>query len=360
MYQKIEKRLYLKKSYAILLSTKVVESGKERDMAYKNDNLKKLHIQKIKDCFYRESIWDKNCLSEETGISKTTCTTILKELEEAEFIFQVQDGESTGGRPRKRYQLNKDNSHSCLILFTVGKYRKIEIQLRDLYGQVLYREVCKFSKFSMKDLSEMLNKVFERDKKIAVIALSIPGVVDEREKIVSCDIKELEHQNIKLLLETLYQVDVVIENDVNLAVVGYHKGEESVAFLYQPSVMYSGCGIMLQGQLYRGSTLFAGELGYLKHCAGKEPKTKKDAIDVILEQVSALICVLNPERICICSSFSILQEEICLELAQWILPEHIPEIEVIDEMEPFIFQGLMEATIDVQREHVTIKEVRKV
>ena len=50
----------------------------------------------------------KNILSEQTGISKTTCTTILKELLEEQFIVQIENNASTGGRPSKQYQLNKD------------------------------------------------------------------------------------------------------------------------------------------------------------------------------------------------------------------------------------------------------------
>ena len=80
-----------------------------------------------------------------------------------------------------------------------------------------------------------------------------------------------ENKNVHDILDQ-YEIPFIIENDVNLAVVGYHTVEESVVFLYQPGSMYSGCGIMLDGQLYRGSTLFAGEVGYLNGCAFVEPE----------------------------------------------------------------------------------------
>ena len=80
-------------------------------MAYQTKQLKKFHIQTIKNFFYQEKIGNKNILSEQTGISKTTCTTILKELLEEQFIVQIENNASTGGRPSKQYQLNKDYEH---------------------------------------------------------------------------------------------------------------------------------------------------------------------------------------------------------------------------------------------------------
>lgn len=329
-------------------------------MAYKADQLKKLHRQKVKDYFYQNKVCNKNMLSADTGISKTTCTTILKELIEEGFITQVENSASTGGRPSKQYQLYKDYGHSCLIHLKNGEVIEVELEVRNLYSEELFHVVEKFSVFSMKYFYEMLDEVFAKDAKITTIALSIPGVIDHRNRVVSCDIENLAGRNIEILLAAKYDVRVVIENDVNLAVLGYHKGERSLAFLYQPKKMYTGCGIMLNHQLYRGSTLFAGEVGYLMPYAGIEPKDDKSAKEILNYQLTALICVLNPEIIVIYSYYPYSEGEIVEELKKSIALQHLPKIQIAEELEPYVFEGLMEASIDIQRNHLKVKEVRKV
>ena len=104
-------------------------------MAAKTEILKQINKQNMKDYFYKVKICNKNQLAQATEISKTTCTTILKELLEEGFLKQIGDNESTGGRPSKRYGLNKDYYHICLIMVQNDDLPKIRFEVRDLYGQ---------------------------------------------------------------------------------------------------------------------------------------------------------------------------------------------------------------------------------
>lgn len=329
-------------------------------MAYKVDQLKQVHIQKIKDYFYHVRQSNKNQLSEYTGISKTTCTTILKELIQERFLVQADNNDSTGGRPSKQYQLNRNYSHSCLVYLKNKEQVEIEIQVKNLYAEDLVYEKQIFPKFSVNYLYEMLDGIFANDSKITVIAISIPGVVSQENCIISCDIKELEEQNLEMLLRIRYNVHIVIENDVNLAVVGYHSYEESLAFVFQPRLMYSGCGIMLNHQLYRGATLFAGEVGWLSDCVGVKAKDAKTAWRILIYQLNALICIINPQKIIIYSSYLYKAKDILLELEKHIPKCHLPEIYFAKGMESYVFKGMMEASIDIQRNHLTVEEIRKV
>ncbi|MGN0411263.1 MAG: ROK family protein [Candidatus Fimousia sp.] len=329
-------------------------------MAYKSDDLKQFHVQKIKDYFYDHHEGSKALLSEETGISKTTCTTILKEMEAQGFLMQKACYASTGGRPGKQYQLNKDYQHSCLIDIKNGKYVQIIIEVRNLYSEIIKTNWGEFQEFKLEYLYQMLDEIMAQDSFVSVIAVSIPGVVDQNGSIGQCDIKTLEKQNLKTILEEKWDVKVVVENDVNLAVVGYHQGEESLVFLYQPQCMYSGCGIMLNHCLYRGNTLFAGEVGYLASCFGRQPEDRGSAKELLIHQLVALICILNPKTIAICSFYGFEITEITEELKKYIDRNHFPELLIEENMESYILKGLMEASIDIQRNHFKIKQVRKV
>ena len=124
-------------------------------MAYKSDDLKQFHVQKIKDYFYDHHEGSKALLSEETGISKTTCTTILKEMEAQGFLMQKACYASTGGRPGKQYQLNKDYQHSCLIDIKNGKYVQVIIEVRNLYSEIIKTNWGEFQEFKLEYLYQM-------------------------------------------------------------------------------------------------------------------------------------------------------------------------------------------------------------
>lgn len=82
---------------------------------------------------------------------------------------------------------------------------------------------------------------------------------------------EISKTTCTVLLKERYGVEIVGENDVYLAAVGYHTEENSLVFLYQPKARYSGCGIMLNHQLHRGNATFAGEVGHLRGGAFLQP-----------------------------------------------------------------------------------------
>ncbi len=327
-------------------------------MAASSEKLKQVNKQSIKDYFYEVKFSNKNQLAQATGISKTTCTTLIKELMEEGFLKQTENNESTGGRPSKGYELNKDFYHVCLIMIQNGQLPKIQFEIKNLWGESIekYEEEVKGS--CIEHLQKNLSKLISEVAKISYIALSIPGVINAKDDILSCDIWEFENKNMHDILDQ-YEIPFIIENDVNLAVVGYHTIEESVVFLYQPGSMYSGCGIMLDHQLYRGSTLFAGEVGYLNGCAFVEPEDFDVAQMTIIEQLTALICVLNPQKIVIQSSYDLEKQKLINALEANIQKIHIPEIEMTSDIELYISKGLMEAAVDLERDHMKVKEIKK-
>lgn len=336
------------------------DSLKGEDMAYKTDQLKQLHKQKIKDMFFQYKKLNKKFLANNTGISQTTCTTILKELLEERFIFQIENIASTGGRPSKQYQLNKDYQHNCLVHLKNGKPIKVEIQIRNLYSEILLYEIQEIETFSKGKFYDLLDDIFAKDNNISTIALSVPGIINENSRVLFSDIEGLAEINPEILLAERYHVNVIVENDVNLAVVGYHTDEKSLAFLYQPKLKYTGCGIMLNHCLYRGSSLFAGEVGFLANCAGLEARDYESGWELLINQLTALICVLNPEMIVVHSCYSFHVEEIYGRLKEYIAIQHIPRIQMVKELDTYIFEGLMEASVEIQRNHFKVEEIRKV
>ena len=59
-------------------------------MAASSEKLKQVNKQSIKDYFYEVKFSNKNQLAQATRISKTTCTTLIKELMEEGFLKQTE------------------------------------------------------------------------------------------------------------------------------------------------------------------------------------------------------------------------------------------------------------------------------
>ena len=68
-------------------------------------------------------------------------------------------------------------------------------------------------------------------------------------------------------MENRFSIPVVIENDMNAAVLGYHdskgnKKDKSLVYLYSGQ-NGPGAGIMINGDVVRGNTNFSGEVSFV-------------------------------------------------------------------------------------------------
>jgi predicted NBD/HSP70 family sugar kinase len=105
--------------------------------------------------------------------------------------------------------------------------------------------------------------------------IGIPGAVDAESARVSLveNVRGLEERDIRGDLEERLAISLTIENDINLAAVGERwrgiaQGVDDFAFLSIGTGL--GCGIVLHGELHRGSNGAAGELDYVRAGIGDE------------------------------------------------------------------------------------------
>jgi predicted NBD/HSP70 family sugar kinase len=99
------------------------------------------------------------------------------------------------------------------------------------------------------------------------IAIGVPGIIDSTNGVVRIA-PSLNWHNFPLLekLESALDIPVIVENDVNLAVLGenWFGIGEGVNNLVMISVGTGiGSGIILDGKLHRGFRDSSGEIGYL-------------------------------------------------------------------------------------------------
>ncbi|MBN2572184.1 MAG: ROK family protein [Ignavibacteriales bacterium] len=133
-------------------------------------------------------------------------------------------------------------------------------------------DVEKGKKYIIQCIAESVtNAMTETDLKenqIRAICLGVPGTVNPHTGVIGVAPNlKIKNFNIKNALQKYFNIPVLIENDVNLAGLGI-KTLELKNKVNNMMVVFIGTGIggafFFNGQLYRGSTYFAGEIGHIK------------------------------------------------------------------------------------------------
>jgi predicted NBD/HSP70 family sugar kinase len=155
---------------------------------------------------------------------------------------------------------------------------------------------------------------------------------------------------------------------VNISAFGYFKKEgfledDTIAYLYYPLNACPGAGMIINGQIFKGHTNFAGEVSLLpmvNRDANKEQgdtdmdQLTKDVIDTI----STLICVINPKGIVLSGlNFSEgILSDIQKSLVSNIPVEHIPVIELKKDFHEYYVYGLTTMALKLLECNIQIRE----
>lgn len=158
--------------------------------------------------------------------------------------------------------------------------------------------------FIVECIVESIQKLFTNfnvsEKNIKAISMGVPGTVNPISGILSnapnLGIKDF---NIKGELQKSFDIPVLLENDVNLAALGIKKYEFDDK-VNNMLVVFVGTGIggalLLDGNIYRGSNFFAGEIGHmLVSSKGELSGSKKSKSFEMLASRTAIVNRINNE-----------------------------------------------------------------
>ena len=228
------------------------------------------------------------------------------------------------------------------------------VNIVDLLGNVKLEKKIIKKKEIVNDILEIITSFLRKDNKIEVLALSIPGVCQDG-KIDICDFDELVNIDLFALINERFDLEVIIENDVNIASIGFadhYPKIENIVLMYQPKIKYIGCGILIDRHLCKGATDFAGDLSYLPFISHyqQDRMLESDPHGLLLKQLATICCVINPEIVGICSDvFEIFDSS---ELIKYVPRKHCPKIINIDNLDELIFAGLYHLAIEVLKNKI--------
>ena len=235
-------------------------------------------------------------LAKVTSLSKQTMSEVIDAFEQQGLVRSVGRTSGNVGRTAVLYELSPDGGH--VLGIDLGA-RRLTVALTDIAGRVLAEADeptdSRGGAWTLDQIARLSDRL-ARDNhthpsRIRSIVMATPGVVDPKSGAIEMapNITGLDHLNVVGLLGEKLGSPVVLENDINLALLGeiWHgcaQNVNNVAFLALGSGV--GLGLYVNGRLVRGENGAAGEIGYLP--IGGDPLQAESRLQGCLEyQVGA-------------------------------------------------------------------------
>lgn len=238
---------------------------------------KKAILRNRRMSYFLSEIWNAGSISrsrlgEITGLALPSVTRLVQDLKETGVIIEVDKGASSGGRQPSLLRINPDKG----VVFGID-LSGIELRgaILDAANQCLFVIQEPFSGVQPEVLREQIFGLCRKlianpvitNRPILGIGISIPGTVDIENGVIR-DSSNLHLKNYPIaeILEEEFRIPVIIEHDTLAAALAekyYGAGRGASDLIYVIVSAGIGTGVILNNELYRGSTGMAGELGHV-------------------------------------------------------------------------------------------------
>lgn len=236
-----------------------------------------------------------------TGYSKQTVSEIVSSLEEDGWVQTVGRTKGNVGRRAVVYEIVPD---AALVASVDLGGTKVRVALCNLSGAVVAEvaeSTCQEGGEAVVDqIARIVGAAAKNNnicqEKVRVAVVGVPGVPDAETGHINLapNISGIDKVDFPSLLHARLGIEVIVENDVNLAALGEHwmthQGDKD-DLVYLSIGTGIGAGVVIGGQLVRGATGAAGEVGFIPF--GADP-TEPESLKVgALERMTATTAIVN-------------------------------------------------------------------
>ena len=212
-------------------------------------------------------------IAKRTKLSSTTVSTLVDDLIRQEYLKEIGEGESSGGR---RPILLKFNPASHFVVGVELEGKNISVAVTDLKINLINKvieEVKNTDESLVVDkiinlVKQAIKKSRVKFEKIVGMGIGATGLVDTKEGIIKQAVN-LNWKNVPLkdLIENKFsEIPIYIDNIANVAALGEKwagAGKKAKNLIYIRIGTGIGAGIILNGAIYEGSNGNAGEIGHV-------------------------------------------------------------------------------------------------
>ncbi len=226
----------------------------------------------------------RTAIAKQLDVSMPTVMRIIDDLFEEGLLIEA--GQAQRGMGRKRSLIAYNKAAYTIIGIDLGG-TKLYGALSNIGGDLLHEitlqhhETTGEESFALVvDMIEALLAHVPPGQTVRGIAVGAPGITKNRAGVVEWA-PSLNWRDFPLQarLQEHFHLPVLVDNDVNLAVLGEHwfgAGKDVQSMVLISIGTGVGAGLILEGALYRGHSKASGEVGYMApdvHALGKSYET---------------------------------------------------------------------------------------
>ena len=307
---------------------------------FEQDALKNIRNKNLSDTLQVLRNKGASTLSELTENTNGGLTTVKKcvfQAMEYGMIIEGNNAESTGGRKAKQYLLNEKYQY---FLFLIIDNNDLIIEIRNfrfkcVENYSVYFNMDDFFKVICKNISKKINEY-----NIGTLCLSMPCVVKNGVILDWYYNPNLNGFDLKSALENRYKLNIIVQNDMKLTVIGEStESRQNAKNIVTIQFGHNGIGVgeMANGHLLEGNTGFAGEVGFTN-----DLRKNIMSISYPSKIVRNAIIFLNPEVIVFYKSDRQNQFKEIFDKAVAGLPYYaVPRFEISSDYNNSIITGLI-------------------
>lgn len=312
---------------------------------------------------------DVSTVSELSKITHVSFPTVKKMIDDMiEYGEVIEHGQHApkGGRPAKSYRYNPTFRH-CLTLYIEAN--EIHYRLIDCQNQIAEEGVSFVTGTHLETLGTLVDAFGQHTIKLGALSVGVAAAVDRGRIVFAPEYPSLAHLDLKNWLMDRTGLPVVIENDMNAAVYGFSKRDETST---HQSIVYlglgkngPGAGILVDGHVVRGQSGFSGEVSFLplydhasfydriKNKPYGPNVLKEEEIDAMGRLVATFAATLNPHAFIFSDVDLVLEDLPPINRAceRYLPSRHIPVLH-IGEWEEDYFSGLARLGIELMLETI--------
>ena len=213
-------------------------------------------------------------IARNSGRSRSTISDVVGRLLSTELVAEIGSGESRGGR---RPILVGFQDQAGVILGVDMGATHISVILTDLRGRTLaWRERAhpvhgdpRGAEALIAELGEACLAEWNGERsRLMGVGVAVPSPVDagSPDRVIERVLPAWRGHGLLDRLDTVFGVPVFVDNDANLGAVAERWWGQAVGiddFVYLKVATGVGAGLMIGGEIYRGATGVAGEIGHL-------------------------------------------------------------------------------------------------
>ena len=234
--------------------------------------MKKWNLSRIFKAIYQQGPISRIKLTEITGCSPGTVSNHVRTLMKKGFVVETNKGISSGGRKPIKLIINPNKAYIFSIEIEVNQ---IKIVIFDLKVKPVADSIIpiKHKDDYMRTLTQvflemdnMIEKKNLRLEDFLGIGVAVPGLIDKVKGVLEFA-PNLGWKDVSIseIFKEKYGLPIILNNEAKAAAIGergaYYPQVNNMVFVSINEGI--GCGLYINGALYRGASGNAGEFGHI-------------------------------------------------------------------------------------------------